>query len=52
MRYPSLPRLLAIEVFAANDVDVVIQVGLGYTPTPAISHAILAYNCGKKIRAV
>jgi phosphoglucomutase len=37
----------AIEVFAANGVDVVIQAGLGYTPTPVISHAILAYNSGK-----
>ena len=24
-----------------------IQAGLGYTPTPAISHAILTYNYGK-----
>jgi phosphoglucomutase len=38
----------ALEVFAANDVDVVIQTSLGYTPTPVISHAILAHNCGKK----
>ncbi|MCL4165079.1 UNVERIFIED_CONTAM: hypothetical protein GTU68_046819, partial [Idotea baltica] len=34
----------AIEVFAANGVDVVIQEGLGYTPTPVISHAILGHN--------
>ncbi len=34
----------AIEVFAANDVDVMIQAGLGYTPTPVVSHAILTYN--------
>jgi phosphoglucomutase len=34
----------AIEVFAANGVDVVIQQGLGYTPTPVISHAILTNN--------
>jgi phosphoglucomutase len=34
----------AIEVFAANDVNVVVQSGLGYTPTPVISHAILAHN--------
>jgi phosphoglucomutase len=34
----------AIEVFAANGVDLFIQSGLGYTPTPAISHAILTYN--------
>lgn len=34
----------AVEVFAANDVPVFIQAGLGYTPTPVISHAILTYN--------
>ena len=34
----------AIEVFAANDVDIMIQTGFGYTPTPVISHAILTYN--------
>jgi len=34
----------ALEVFAANEVETVIQEGLGYTPTPVISHAILAYN--------
>ncbi|MEJ2350654.1 MAG: phosphoglucomutase (alpha-D-glucose-1,6-bisphosphate-dependent) [Anaerolineales bacterium] len=37
----------ALEVFAANDIDVTIQAGLGYTPTPVISHAILTYNRGK-----
>jgi phosphoglucomutase len=37
----------AIEVFAANGMDIVIQAGLGYTPTPVISHAILAYNRGR-----
>lgn len=37
----------AVEVFAANDMDVVIQAGLGYTPTPVISHAILTYNRGR-----
>jgi phosphoglucomutase len=37
----------AVEVFAANDVDVALQNGLGYTPTPAISHAILTYNRGR-----
>jgi phosphoglucomutase len=31
----------AIEVFAANEVEVFIQQGFGYTPTPVISHAIL-----------
>jgi phosphoglucomutase len=34
----------ALEVFAANEVQVVIQEGLGYTPTPVISHAILTHN--------
>ncbi len=38
----------AVEVFAANDVQVFIQAGLGYTPTPVISHAILTYNRGRK----
>jgi phosphoglucomutase len=33
-----------IEVFAANQQEIVIQAGLGYTPTPVISHAILTYN--------
>ena len=37
----------ALEVFAANGVTVLIQEGLGYTPTPVISHAILTYNRGK-----
>jgi phosphoglucomutase len=34
----------AIEVFAANNIDIMIQTGSGYTPTPVISHAILTYN--------
>ncbi len=34
----------AIEVFAANDVNVMIDERDGYTPTPVISHAILTYN--------
>ena len=37
----------ALEVFAANGVNVRIQKGLGYTPTPAVSHAILTYNRAK-----
>jgi phosphoglucomutase len=36
----------ALEVLAANRVTTVIQRGDGVTPTPAISHAILAYNRG------
>ncbi len=44
----SEPALIsAIEVFAANGVNVVVQKGLGYTPTPVISHAILTGNAGK-----
>ena len=38
----------AIEVFAANDVTVMIQKNFRYTPTPVISHAILTYNRGRK----
>lgn len=34
----------ALEVLAANAVEVVVQQGGGFTPTPAISRAILAYN--------
>ena len=37
----------AIEVFAANEVEIMIQAGKGYTPTPVISHAILTYNQGR-----
>jgi phosphoglucomutase len=34
----------ALEVFAAAGIDVMVQKGLGYTPTPVISHAILNHN--------
>jgi phosphoglucomutase len=37
----------ALEVFAANDVPVLIDNRDGYTPTPALSHAILVYNRGR-----
>ena len=37
----------AVEVFAANGVDIMLQRGGGYTPTPVISHAILTYNRGR-----
>ena len=41
----SEPAMMtAVEVLAANDVELVIQANLGYTPTPVISHAILTYN--------
>jgi phosphoglucomutase len=38
----------ALEVLAANHVDVMIDRDSGYTPTPVISHAILTYNRGRK----
>ena len=45
----SEPALVsALEVFAANGVTVMVQDGLGYTPTPAVSHAILTHNRGRK----
>ena len=37
----------ALEVFAANDVTVLIDSRDSYTPTPTVSHAILAYNRGR-----
>jgi phosphoglucomutase len=37
----------ALEVLAANDVDVMIDDRDGYTPTPAVSHAILTHNRGR-----
>ncbi len=38
----------ALEVLAANGVVAMLSVGDEYTPTPAISHAILAYNRGRR----
>jgi phosphoglucomutase len=40
----------ALEVLAANDVATVIQSAGGFTPTPAISRAILVYNRGRTER--
>lgn len=37
----------AVRVFAANGITVKVQEKGGYTPTPVISHAILAYNRGR-----
>lgn len=37
----------AIEVFVGCGVEVRVQKGRGYTPTPVISHAILSYNAAK-----
>jgi phosphoglucomutase len=34
----------ALEVLAANRVEVMVDADLGYTPTPALSHAVLGYN--------
>jgi phosphoglucomutase len=38
----------ALEVLGANGVEVMVDADLGYTPTPALSHAILTYNRGRK----
>jgi phosphoglucomutase len=44
----SEPALVtALEVFAANGVTVLLDSHDGYTPTPALSHAILTYNRGR-----
>jgi phosphoglucomutase len=41
----SEPALItALEVLAANGVNIRYQAGMGYTPTPAVSCAILAWN--------
>ena len=39
----------ALEVLAANDVTVLVDDRDGYTPTPAVSHAILRANRGKAL---
>jgi phosphoglucomutase len=38
----------ALEVLAANNIEVMISEGTSYTPTPAVSHSILRYNRGKE----
>ena len=38
----------ALEVLAGNGIEVMIDQELSYTPTPALSHAILTYNEGRK----
>ncbi|SNT29746.1 phosphoglucomutase [Streptosporangium subroseum] len=40
-------QVSALEVFAANGVTVLIDSRGGYTPTPAVSHAILTHNRGR-----
>src|SRR5512143_817322 len=45
----SEPALVtAVEVFAAHGVELRLQAGRRYTPTPAVSHAILGWNRGRK----
>src|SRR5579862_6397490 len=38
----------ALEVLAANSVEVMLSEGSAYTPTPAVSHSILRYNRGRE----
>lgn len=38
----------AIEVFAGNNMEIMIHAQMRYTPTPVISHAILTYNAGRQ----
>lgn len=40
-------RVSALEVLAANGVEVMLDARDDYTPTPVISHAILCYNRGR-----
>src|SRR2546422_288634 len=37
----------AVEVLAANGIDIMLAEHDAYTPTPAVSHAILSYNRGR-----
>jgi phosphoglucomutase len=39
----------ALEVLAANGIEVMIDEHLGYTPTPVLSHAIITYNQNPKL---
>jgi len=38
----------ALQVLAANNIAVMLSEGTAYTPTPAVSHAILGYNRGRQ----
>lgn len=40
--------IAALEVLAANGVTVLIDRDLGYTPTPALSHAVVSHNANNK----
>jgi phosphoglucomutase len=45
----AVPALAsALEVLAANEVDVLLAPDHQYTPTPTVSHAILTYNRGRR----
>ncbi len=45
----SEPALVTtVEVLAANGVEIVLEEGLAYTPTPVVSHAILGHNRGRR----
>jgi len=45
----SKPALgTALEVLAANGVEVMLDARDGYTPTPVVSHAVLGYNRGRR----
>ncbi len=45
----SRPALVtALEVLAANAVDVMVDARDGWTPTPVVSHAVLGYNRGRR----
>jgi phosphoglucomutase len=43
----SLSQDLALEVLAGNDVETIVQRDGGFTPTPVVSRAILAWNKGR-----
>ncbi|MDR3433911.1 MAG: phosphoglucomutase (alpha-D-glucose-1,6-bisphosphate-dependent) [Rouxiella aceris] len=48
----SEPAFISVlEVLTANGVDVIVQQDNGFTPTPAVSHAILTYNQQHKAQA-
>ncbi len=46
---PNQHSQSALEVLAANNIDVMVSGGTPHTPTPVVSHAILNYNRGKKM---
>ncbi|MFG2929313.1 phosphohexomutase domain-containing protein [Streptomyces achromogenes] len=45
-------RITALEVFAANGVTVLQDAPGAFTPTPAVSHAVLAHNRGRGSRGL